>query len=229
MIGTSLGITDPFMREATEDPGASVLSLFAPTHRWWRVAVDIRGVGPAAAALVGTASSVLWRGSVAAVPCYAPGDGNAGPCVCSLHAPASAMRRARSLASVVVGGSVRVLSVEPDTGGTPKAVIAVEGPLHVFTWCGGAQDGFTIDDCSRTPRWVIPAAGVTSAFCRSHLRSVPRRLRFTRTRLGEFETRVASSLTKRYGTEVRFGFPEPVSGSPRPLGSLPTEQATTTV
>lgn len=199
MIDASLSLSRP---APESEPSASIESLFAPTHRWWKLTIDRHRQQGATATLVGVSSSVVWRGSVAVVPCPTPDDSNSGPCACGLHAPATALGRARSLASVVVGGDVRVLSVDHGGPRLPHAVVAIEGPLHVFSWCGGAQDGFTLERCARRPRWVVPAAGPASAFCRRHARDLPRTLRRDRQPIRDLETTLAASLTRRYGLEV---------------------------
>ena len=215
MIGRSLPV--PVVPpDDTERPVAIVVSLFATTHRWWKLAVDLRGKRPAPAALVGIASTVVWRGSVAAVPCPEPENGNAGPCACSLHAPAAAVDRARSLASIVVGGYVRVLSVGHDDPNRPHAVLAVEGPLSLQAWCGGAQDGFTLERCERDPAWAVHTARSSGAFCRRHLRSIPRGVRENRQRLDDFEVAAVVGLGRRYGVEVRTGLRPSATDSPAP-------------
>jgi hypothetical protein len=212
VIGRSLGSPNRDDLLEPDHPAASVVSLFATTHRWWKLAVDTRSPRPAPAALAGIAPGVVWRGSVVTVPCPSPEDGDAGPCACSLHAPAAAVRRARSLASVVVGGYVRVLSVDHDVAARPHAVVAVEGPLTLFAWCGGVQDGLSLAHCDDRPLWAVHAAGSSSAFCRRHLRLVPRRLRQERERIRDFEARAVAGLGRRYGAEVGTAAEEPRPG-----------------
>lgn len=218
-MGRSIGLPadDEFVGQ--ERPAASVVSLFATTHRWWKLAFDNHGISSAPVALAGIASSVVWRGSIVSVPCASPEDADAGPCACSLHAPATAMGRARSLASVVVGGYVRVLSVDHEVPERPQALVAVEGPLMVFAWCAGAQDGLSLERCDDRPHWVVHAAGSGSAFCRRHLRTISRRLRQERIGLRDFESRAIEGLRRRYGVEVGTGTAAPPAGPPGPAGS----------
>jgi hypothetical protein len=193
MIGTSPRPLDI----RTPPPPAPVLNLLAQSHRWWQL-VSIPDGG---AVLAGLASDALWQGSVARVPCWHPNDPNAGPCACGLHAPAAALERARSLSAIVVGGGVRVLSVEHGDRQRPITIVSVEGPLQLVAWCAGGGDGFSLERCDRTPRWVLPGAP-TSATCHRHLRRVPDRHRGRRLPFEQFMTDTVTRLGRRYGVEA---------------------------
>lgn len=203
MIATPARSIDSVPATAEESPTAPVVRLYPNSYRWWRLAV---GSPPSdrPPVLMGVASDVVWPSSVTSVPCWAPLNAQAGPCACGLHAGAEAEERARSLASVVVGGSVRVLSTGHGDPRRPEALVAIEGPLRLVISCGGPADGFSLDRCDEPALWV---AGATSAggFCRRHRKAIPRSVRNQRERATEFEKRVAAGLGRRYATDVVIG------------------------
>lgn len=196
--------------QVVEADTAAVLGLFAQSYRWWQVFADKDG----RTMLAGLASDAMWPGAVAQVPCDKPADVNAGPCACGLHAPPSAVDQARSMASLVVGGAVRVLSTNHGDERRRLAVVAVEGPLHLLSWCAGSLDGFSLERCDRTPRWAIPGSPAGSV-CPRHLRGVSHPVRSRRVAVKEFLTAAAADLHHRYGVDVNFDAPEQLARSAR--------------
>lgn len=226
MIGTS---PEPLPEAGAElqSSTAPVVNLFAQSYRWWQLSATPGARQSSRVALSGFASDAIWQSSVAVVPCPDPSNASAGPCSCSLHAPATAVGRARSMSSLVVGGGVRILSVDHGEPQRPMAVVAVEGPLHIFSWCAGAHDGFSLEACARAPRWVIPGSR-SVAVCRRHLRSLPRRLIDRREPIGRFVPAAAISLGQRYGVDVHVGLPAGAAApyaatTPTPLASQPAQ------
>ena len=187
-----------------------------PSDRWWRVGWQEDGDGGTTIGLVGCRASVVWGGSVAMVPCTLT-DGQTGMCPCGLHAPADAIESARALGSIVVGGRVRMLDTAIAPGGADVVVASIEGPLSVVAWCGGAQDGFTVERCERTPRWVVRGCDAAEALCTRHLlrRSGP--IRFDAVPLRRFMQRVGDALG-RFGVEVRIG----IEDTSRPVAPNPS-------
>ncbi len=204
---------------------APVVNLFAQSYRWWQLSATPGARQPSCVALSGFASDAIWQSSVAVVPCPDPSNASAGPCSCSLHAPATAVRRARSMGSLVVGGGVRILSVDHGEPDRPMAVVAVEGPLYILSWCAGAHDGFSLEACARAPRWVIPGSR-SAAVCRRHLRGLPGRLIDRRQPIARFVPAAAIALGQRYGVDVHVGLAAGAAApsattSPTPLASQP--------
>jgi hypothetical protein len=98
------------------------------------------------------------------------------------------------------------------------AVVAVEGPLRLYAWCEGPQDGFTLERCDGRPHWAVTAARSGSAVCRRHVRSIPGSLNRDRERLTDFQARAAAGLSQRYGVDVHIGVEAPtpeVAGHPQ--------------
>ncbi len=200
------------VRTRTARPVPSDGSL--PSHRWWRIGWQEDGDGASVIGLVGCRSSVVWRGSVAVVPCALTG-GESGVCPCGLHAAADATEAARALGSLVVGGCVRRLETAIAADGADIVVAAIEGPLRVMAWCGGLQNGFTVERCERNPRWVVRDAGLAVVLCTRHLLRSPGRLRFDAVPFNRFLGRMVGEL-ERYGVEVRTGEVQPEQ--PHPVG-----------
>lgn len=203
MIGTS---PPPLPAPGTGHAGtnAPVVNLFAQSYRWWQLYAAHGAPARSRIALAGLASDAVWLSSVAVVPCPDPSNASAGPCSCSLHAPATAVARARSMGSLVVGGGVRILSVDHGEPHRPLAVVAVEGPLHMLSWCAGDHHGFSLEVCLRSPRWVIPGAR-SAAVCRRHLHGLPGPLIDRRQSVREFVPAAANALRHRYGVDVHVG------------------------
>ena len=211
-------------KSALEVPAASDGVPSAPNHRWWRIGWGKRTDGSDAFALIGIRSTVVWPGSINVVPCARPYDANHDTCPCSLHAPATSIDKARSLSSIVVGGHIRVLASHAGPTQPDVTVAAIEGPLRLLAWCDGAQDGFTLDRCRRTPRLVVPSAGTVTAFCRRHFRRLPRKLRADARPLKTVRHQLADALA-RYGVDVVLDDGAP---SPHPArGNLPAEHRST--
>lgn len=193
------------VRPRTPRPVADDGSL--TTHRWWRIGWQEDDDGASVFGLVGGRSSVVWRGSVAVVPC-ALTEGESGVCPCGLHAAADATEAARALGSIVVGGRVRRLETAIAADGADIVVASIEGPLRVMAWCGGLQNGFTVERCERPPRWVVRDAGLAVVLCTRHLVRTPGRLRFDAVSFSRFLRRIVGEL-ERYGVEVSTGEVEP--------------------
>jgi hypothetical protein len=196
-------------------PMAASDGRIALSHRWWRIGWRRRPDGTDVFALIGVRSTVVWSGSVAAVPCPQPFNADHGFCPCSLHAPADATGQARALGSIVVGGDIQVLATQSEPTQPTITVAAIKGPLGIFTWCDGAQDGFTLDNCRRTPRLVVPGAGTATALCRRHARRLPRQLRARAWPLKTFRKQLARSLTE-YGVDVLLEDGEASKPQPAP-------------
>lgn len=219
MIDASAHSLDAAVVEADAAP---VVGLFAQSYRWWQLFADRDG----RALLAGLASDAVWRGAVAQVPCDKPADVNAGPCACGLHAPPSAVDQARSMASLVIGGAVRVLSINHGDERRRLAVVAVEGPLHLLSWCAGSPDGFSLERCRRTPRWVISGSPAGSV-CPRHLRGVSHPVRSRRVPVREFLAAAATELHRRYGVDVSIDAPDHLAGTGTSVTPMPMEAPAT--
>lgn len=195
----------------------------AVSHRWWRLGWHRSDDGSDVMALVGLLSTVVWNGSVSIVPCSNPFDEDR-PCPCSLHAPFDATSRAWSFGSVVVFGNTRVLSSDVTPDGERLTYVAVDGPLRIAMWCDGPQDGFTLARCGKRVRRVVPSAGIATALCRSHLKSMPRALRDKSLTVDAFMQLAAISLTG-YGVTVVLGEGDAVVSPADPVPRVQTRSS----